>query len=113
MAFILDSHIPHDNTVCPRLATLSFCMTTLPGDVLVQVLQSRAPLTGMGRAMFTVCDIWECGGVLAHHRMELDAIAEACGSHFAFRYQIFWKYMILHIQNCIGQSYRCILVGCY
>ena len=45
-ALILDSDIPHDNMVCPRLATLSLSDKT-PVEVLFKMVQSRAPLCGI------------------------------------------------------------------
>ena len=79
--FILDSHIPHDNIVCPRLATLSLGATTLPGDILVQVVQSRAPLSGIpleNRCLQTV-NIW-CFD-LDDHDVALEDIRVACSGH--------------------------------
>ena len=76
-AFIL-SHIPYHNMVCPRLATLSFNEVTLPGDVLIQVVQSRVPLHGIpgeNRCLRTV-KAW-CGGLIDHY-VALEDIREAC-----------------------------------
>ena len=81
--FILDSHVPHDNIVCPRLATLSLDETTLPGDILVQVVQSRAPLSGIPwehRCLRTV----EARCLdLGDHGVALEDIREACGGCLA------------------------------
>ena len=46
-ALILDSCLPHDNMVCPKLATLSLIQETFAGEVLVEVVKSRAPLPGV------------------------------------------------------------------
>jgi len=80
MAFILD---PHDNTVCPRLASLSFRNTTIPGDILVKVVQSRTSLPGISldTCLCSVAVI-ECAGI-EDHQMSLKGIMEACGGHWA------------------------------
>ena len=82
-AFILDSHILHDNMVCPRLATLSFNETQLPGEVFVQVVQSRAPLSAIPSGnrwlrSVEVSSFWALG--LEDHYGALEDIRQACGS---------------------------------
>ena len=83
-ALILDSHISDDNTVCPRLTTLSFYDTTLPGEVLVKVVQSRAQLSGVpweNRFLRSV-EARRCGSD-EDHRVALERISEARGGRLA------------------------------
>jgi len=58
MAFILD---PHDNMGCPQLASLSFGNITIPGDILVKVVQSCTSLPGcsaLSRPMWVFLWTW-------------------------------------------------------
>ena len=84
-AFILDSHIPHDNRVCPRLIGLTFCHTIFPGDILVKVLQSRTPLSGISREdrCLRSVEVFECPDI-ADHCVDLENIMEACRGKFTF-----------------------------
>ena len=79
---ILDSHILRDNMVCPRLASLSVRDTTLPGGVLVQVVQSRVPLSGIpaeNRCLRSV-EAYCCRKL---HRVTLEDVEKACGGRLA------------------------------
>ena len=89
--FILDFHIPHNNMVCPRLATISIFDATFPGEALVQVLQSCAPLLGTSlenRCLQSV-KAW-CCHLGNHHRVALEDISKACGGHLALNFQSFF-----------------------
>ena len=77
--FVLDSHFPRGNIVCPRLATLSLNETTLPGDVLVQVVRSRAPLSGIPWENRCLRHVKAWCLDLEDHSVALEAIREACG----------------------------------
>ena len=86
-ALILDSHIPRDKMVCPRLASLFVEETTLPGEVLVQVVQSRAPLSRIpaeNRCLRSVEALYSCP---EDHCVALEDIEKACGGHLALNLQ--------------------------
>jgi len=86
MALILDSHIPHANMICPHLAILSFNNTTLPGDVLVQVLESRAPLPGISWEQRCLRSVEVLSSDLGHDSVALENIVQACEGYLIFRF---------------------------
>ena len=83
-ALILDRHIPHVNMVCPHLGILSFNDTTLPGDVLVQVLQSHAPLPGISWELRCLRSFEVLSCDIGHHHVALENIVQACVGHLSF-----------------------------
>ena len=81
MALILDSCLQHDNMVCPKLATLSLIQKTFAGEVLVELVKSRAPLPGVpweNRCLQSVKI--QCGFFEDTCISGLEVISATCGS---------------------------------
>ena len=81
MALILDSCLPHDNMVCPKLAMLSLIQHTLAGEVLVEMVESHAPLPGVPWANRCLQSVKiQCGFLKDTCIRDLEVISATCGS---------------------------------
>lgn len=77
---VLDSRVPRDHMICPRLASLVFKNAAVPGELIVELVRSRAPLPGSPaedrRLRYVEAD--KCTGIADYHA-GLDSIKQACG----------------------------------